>query len=83
MTLSLSFATFCRPNYLFAFSSLQHHVHIRHMRGYDEQKAAVLVKDHYQGCQLNVKCASTRKYLRGLDNLCLSAVYNQRWLAIE
>jgi len=42
MTLSLSLATFCRPNSLFAFYSLQHHVHIRHSRDYDEQKAVVV-----------------------------------------
>jgi len=34
MTLSLFLATFCRPNYSFAFDFLQHHVHIRHRRGY-------------------------------------------------
>jgi len=41
MTLSLSLATFCRPN-SFAFDFLQHHVHIRHRRDYDKQKAVVL-----------------------------------------
>jgi len=42
MTLSLSLATFCRPNSL-AFHFLQHHVHIRHRRDYDKQKAVVVV----------------------------------------
>ena len=36
----------------FTFDFLQHHLHIRHKRDYDEQKAVVLVKHHYQGCQL-------------------------------
>jgi len=35
-------------NYL---SCLQHHVHARHSRDYDEQKAVAMVKRHYQGCQ--------------------------------
>jgi len=43
MTLSLSLATFCRPNSFFAFDILQHHVHIRHRKGYDKQKALVVV----------------------------------------
>jgi len=34
MTLSLSLATFFRPNSFFAFDFLQHHVHIRHRRDY-------------------------------------------------
>ena len=34
MTLSLSLATFCRPNSSFAFDFLQHHVHIRYRRDY-------------------------------------------------
>ena len=32
-------------------------------------------KHRHQGCQLNVKRTGTRKYLRGLGNLCSSAVY--------
>jgi len=32
-----------RPNSLFTLNSLQHHVHIRHRRDYDEQKAVVVV----------------------------------------
>jgi len=44
MTLSLSLATFFRPNSSFAFDSLQHHVHIRHRRDYDEEQAGVVVK---------------------------------------
>ena len=43
MTLSLSFATFCRQNSSFAVDFLQHHLHIRHMRDYDKQKAVVVV----------------------------------------
>jgi len=43
MTLSLSLATFCRPNSSFAFKFLQHHVQIRHRRDYDEQKAVVVM----------------------------------------
>jgi len=50
MMLSLSLVTFCRPNSLFAFSSLQHHVNIVHRRDYDEQKAVVMVEHRYQGC---------------------------------
>ena len=42
MTLSLSLATFCRPNSSFAFDFLQHHVHIRYRRNYDSQKAVVV-----------------------------------------
>jgi len=30
-------------NSLFTFYSLPHHVYIRHRRGYDEQKAAIVV----------------------------------------
>jgi len=44
MTLSLSLATFCRPHPSFAFDFLQHHVHIRHRRDYDKQKAVVVVQ---------------------------------------
>jgi len=39
MMLSLSLAMFCRPNSSFVFNFLQHHVHIRHRRNYDKQKA--------------------------------------------
>jgi len=51
----LSLGTFFRPtNSLFAFCSLQHHVHIHHGRNYVQQTAVVVVcKHHYQGCQLN------------------------------
>jgi len=66
MTLSLSFATFCWPNCLFAFYSLQHHVRIRHRSDYVEQKTVLVVQHHYQVCQLNAKGASSRKYLRSL-----------------
>ena len=44
MMLSLSLATFCRPNSSFAFDFLQHHVHIRHSKNYDKQKAVVMVE---------------------------------------
>jgi len=43
MTVSLSLATFCRPNTYFAFSSLQYHVYIHQRRDYDKQKAIVVV----------------------------------------
>jgi len=82
MTLSLSLFTFCRPNSLFPFYSLQHHVLIRHRRNYGEQKAVVVVKHHYQGCQLNAKRASTRKCLRGLSNLYSSAAYDKGRLTL-
>jgi len=39
-------------NSLFAFYSFQHNVYIRHRRDYDEHKTVVVVKHHYQGCQL-------------------------------
>ena len=42
MTLSLYMVTFCRPVSSFAFDFLQHHVHIRHRRDYDKQKAVVV-----------------------------------------
>jgi len=42
MTLSLSLATFCRPNSSFVFDFLQHHVQIRHKRNYNNQKAVVV-----------------------------------------
>jgi len=45
-TLSLSLATFCRPNSPILFSTTCTSV-IRHRENYDEQKAD-------QGCQLNV-----------------------------
>jgi len=44
MTLSVSLATFCRPNYSFAFDFFQHHVHIRHRWDYDQQKAVLVVQ---------------------------------------
>jgi len=73
MTLHLTFATFCQENSLFTIYSLQHHVHIRHKKDYDEQNARiVVVKHHYQGCQLNAKRTSILMYLRGLGNLCSS-----------
>jgi len=43
MTLSFSLATFNRQNSSFAFDFLQRHVHIRHRRDYDKQKAVVMV----------------------------------------
>jgi len=43
MTLSLSLATFCRPNSLSAFYSLQHNVHTPSQMHYDEQMAVVVV----------------------------------------
>ena len=49
MTLSLSLATFCRPNSSFAFDFLQRHVHIRHRRDYGKKKVVVVMKRHYQG----------------------------------
>jgi len=59
MTLSLFLAAFFRPNSFFTFYCLQHHVHIRHRRDYDEQKAVVVVKHHYQGYLFNTKHASS------------------------
>jgi len=41
MTLSLSLATFCRPNFSFAIDFLQH-VYIRQKSDYDKQKALVV-----------------------------------------
>jgi len=77
ITLSLSLATFCRPNSLFAFYSLQHHAHIHHRRDYDEQKVVVVVKHHYQGCQSNTKCAGTHNISKAqITGLCSSAAYN-------
>jgi len=45
MTLSLSLATFFRQNSSFSFDFLQHHVHIRDRRDYDndKQKAVTVV----------------------------------------
>ena len=37
------FGCVCRPNSSLAFDFLQHHVHIRHRRDYDKQKAVVVV----------------------------------------
>jgi len=49
-------------------------MHTPPQEDYDEEKEAVVVcKHHYQGCQVNAKRASTRKYVRGLGNLCSSA----------
>jgi len=51
MTPSLSLATFVDQTLVLpCFSSLQHHVDIRHRRDYDEQKVVVVVNHHYQGC---------------------------------
>ena len=49
ITLSLPWLCFFQSNSLFTFHSLQHHGRIRHRRDYDEQKAGVVVKYHYQG----------------------------------
>jgi len=46
MKLSVSLATFCRPNSSFAFDFFQHHVHIRHRRDYDQHKPVAVVKHH-------------------------------------
>jgi len=62
MTLSFPWLRFFFTK-LFTFYSLQHHVHIRHRRHFDEQKAVVVVKHHYQSCQLNAKRTSSRKCL--------------------
>jgi len=43
MAFSVFLATFCRPNSLFTFYSVQNHVHIRHSRDYDEPKAVVVM----------------------------------------
>jgi len=50
MTLSLSLATFCRPNSSFAFDFLQRHVHIHHRGDYDKQKAGsgVSIRDTHE-----------------------------------
>jgi len=44
MTLSLSLASFFRPNSLFTSYSLQYHVYIRSRKNYDEQKVVVVVR---------------------------------------
>jgi len=72
MALSLSLATFCRPNSL-AFDFLHHHVHIRHRRDYDKQKTVVVVSTFILGLPVNGKRTSmrtSRMHLRGLK-LCL------------
>jgi len=56
MTLSLLWRLLLRPNSLFAFYSLQHHVLNRHRKDNEEQKAVVVVKHHYQGCQKREMC---------------------------
>jgi len=61
---------------LFAFYSLQYHVHIRHSWDYNVYKKVVVVKHHYQDCKLNAKHASTQKHLRGLGSLCSRAANN-------
>jgi len=55
----LSWLNFFGPNSVFTFYSLQHHVHIRNRRVYDEQKAVVVMKHHHQGCQLDAGHANT------------------------
>jgi len=59
---------------LFTFYSLQHHVHIRHRRDYDEQKAVVVVWASLPGLS-NVLVRENIS--RGVGNLCSSAAYNQ------
>jgi len=61
-----------------SLSSLQHHVHTLSQEGlwWTEGSYIDCCKHHYQGCQLNMKHASMRKYLRGLSNLCSSAAYS-------
>jgi len=50
MVLGLSLAMYFSTKLYFhiLFSSM-HHVHICHRKDYDEQKAVVVVKHHYQG----------------------------------
>jgi len=45
---------FVEHTLLFTFSCLQYHVNIFHRKDYDEQKAVLLRKHHYQGCQLTL-----------------------------
>jgi len=47
------------------------------MRDYDQQKAVLVVQASLSGLRINAKRAITRKYLRGLGNLCSSAAHNQ------
>jgi len=83
MTHSLPLATFFRKNALFSFYSLQHHVHIHHRGDYDKQKAVVVVQASLPALGINAKRASTRKYLTGLGNLCLSAACSQGRLRLH
>ena len=50
-------------------------MHIHHRRDYDEQKAVVVVKHHYQGYQLKAQCA-IHESIWGLDSLYSSVAYN-------
>jgi len=58
--------------------SLQVHVHIRHRRVYDEQKAVVVVQASLPGLRINAKRASARKYLRAVF-LLVSVAFNVRF----
>jgi len=60
----LSLATFCR-RYSFAFYFLQHHVHIRHRRDYDNRRQLWWCKHHWYGKRTSMR--TSRMYLRGLD----------------
>jgi len=51
-------------------------------KSYDEQKAVAVATHYYQGCPLNMKHASTPKYLKGLGNICSCAAYNQGQLTL-
>jgi len=67
MTSSLSLAAYFSTKLSFHIVySLQHHVHIRHRRVYDEQKAVVVVQASLPGLRTNAKRASARKYLRAV-----------------
>ena len=73
---------FCRPNYYSAFDFLQHHVHIRHKRGYDKKTTVVVVQQQHQWYGKRTSTRTSRMHLRGFGNLCSSTVYNQGQLTL-
>jgi len=79
MMLSLSFTAFFYQT-LFSSASCAHSVTGGNMMN---RRQLNWYKHLYQGYQLNAKCVSTQKYLRGLGNLCSSVAYIQGWLTIE
>ena len=72
MTLGLSLAAFCRPNYSFAFDFLQHNVHILHRRDYDKKRQLQWCCD--DACIINTGYARVRERRECISEASVSYV---------